>query len=344
MNKLLFLPGVLLLLFAACKQDPIPEPQPVPSTGIQPGQGVFITCEGNFMFGNSSVHYWKTGDTTCSGDLFQAANNRPLGDVCQSITVIGNRGYLVVNNSGKVEVVRMDDFSSVATINGFTSPRYLLPVSSTKAYVSDLYANRIAVVDLNSNQLTGSVPLIGQSGKMILYNGEVFVTNSESNKLYVINAQTDVLTDSIVLADGASSIVQDAAGKLWVLCSGNWQGTSAGMLVRINPATHQTEQSWSLPPASGAKELCINPQGTTLYFLQNGVRAMLTTDQQLPAQPFIAQGTRNYYALNCLPNGELMLSDAVDFVQRSYVYRYSASGTELQHVRAGINAGTIYYY
>ncbi|MCA6364124.1 MAG: hypothetical protein IM638_13890 [Bacteroidetes bacterium] len=344
MNKLLLLFGALLLLFTACKQDPLPEPQPVPVSGIQPGQGVFITCEGNFMFGNSSVHYWKTGDTTCSGDLFQAANNRLLGDVCQSITVIGNRGYVVVNNSGKVEVVEMDDFKSIATINGFTSPRYLLPVSTTKAYVSDLYANQIAVVDLAGNQLSGSIPLPGKTGKMLLHNGEVFVTNSANNKLYVINAQTDVVTDSILLADGAGSIVQDAAGKLWVLCSGNWQGTSSGMLARINPATHQVEQSWSLPPSSGAKELCVNAQGTTLYFLQNGVRAMLITDQQLPAQAFIAQGQRNYYALASLPNGELMVSDAVDFVQRSYIYRYSASGAELQHVRAGINAGTIHYY
>jgi hypothetical protein len=344
MNKLLLSFGVWVMLFTACKQDPVPEPDPVPVSGIQPGQGVFITCEGNFMFGNSSVHYWKTGDTTCSGDLFQAANNRPLGDVCQSISVIGNRGYVVVNNSGKVEVVEMDDFKSVATINGFTSPRYLLPVSSTKAYVSDLYANRITVVDLAGNQITGTIPLAGKSGKMLLHNGEVFVTNSETNKLYIINAQTDVLTDSIVLAEGGGSIVQDAVGKLWVLCSGNWQGTTPGMLARINPATHQVEQNWSLPPSSGAKELCVNAQGTTLYFLQNGVRAMLTTDQQLPAQTFIAQGPRNYYALACLPNGELMVSDAVDFVQRSYIYRYSASGVELQRVRAGINAGTINYY
>ncbi|MCU0435188.1 MAG: hypothetical protein MUC87_17155 [Bacteroidia bacterium] len=343
MNKLLISFAAVVVLFAACKQDPLPEP-PAPAQGIQPGQGVFIVCEGNFMFGNSSVHYWKYGDAECSSDLFQAANNRPLGDVCQSLTIIGNRGYVVMNNSNRVEVVSLNDFKSIATINGFTSPRYLLPVNSAKAYVSDLYANRISIVDLNTNDVTGRISLAGKTEQMLLHNGEVFVTNSENNKLYVINPQTDSLTDSLVLADGGSSLVLDANEKLWVLCSGNWQGSTSGGLFRINPATHLIEQSFALPPSSGAKSLCLSPQADTLYYLQNGVKRMAITDQQLPAQAFIAQGTRNFYALACVPGGELMVSDAVDFVQRSYVYRYSAAGAELQSVRAGINAGFIVHY
>ncbi|MGL5891001.1 MAG: YncE family protein, partial [Bacteroidia bacterium] len=278
-----------LLLFAvSCKQDPLPEPVPAPAGGILPGQGMFITGEGNFQFGNATVYYWKPGDTIASGDLFQPANQRPLGDVCHSMTIVGNRAYVVVNNSGKIEIVNLSDFKSTTVINGFTSPRYLLPVSSTKAYVSDLYANAISVVDLVTNTITGSIALSGKTEQLLLHNGEVFVTNTESDKLYVINPQTDQLTDSIQVAKGGSSLVLDANNKVWVLCSGNWQGTLPGGLFRINPATHQVEQNWSIATGSGVKGLCTNQQRDQLLFIRTDVFRMNITDQQLPTQPFIA--------------------------------------------------------
>lgn len=335
---------LLLLAAAGCKDDPLPEPTPQPVSGIQPGQGMFIAAEGNFQFGNASVYYWKPGDTVASGDLFLPANQRPLGDICQSITINGNRGYVVVNNSGKVEVVDLSNFKSTATITGFTSPRYLLPVSATKAYVSDLYANALSVVDLTTNTISGSILLNGKTEKMLLHNGEVFVTNSETDKLYVVNPQTDQLTDSIVLAKGGNSLVLDANNKLWVLCGGNWQGTLPGGLFRVDPLAHQVEQSFSIAAGSGAKAICTNPQRDQLYFLQTAIFRMAITDQQLPIQAFVPAANRNFYALSCLPSGEVIASDAIDFVQRSRIYRYSAAGVELQSVRAGIISGSISWY
>jgi DNA-binding beta-propeller fold protein YncE len=335
---------LLLLLVFGCKEDPLPEPVPAPAGGIQPGQGMFITAEGNFQFGNAAVYYWKPGDTIASGDLFQPANQRPLGDVCHSMTIVGNRAYVVVNNSGKIEAVNLPDFKSTAVINGFTSPRYLLPVNTTKAYVTDLYANAISVVDLSTNTITGSIQLNGKTEQLLMHKGEVFVTNTETDKLYIINPQTDQLTDSIPLAKGGSSMVLDANNKIWVLCSGNWQGTLPGGLFRINPVSHQVEQSWSIAAGSGVKGLCTNQQRDQLYYIQTDILRMNITDQQLPLQAFITSGNRNFYTVSVLPSGDVIAADAIDYVQRSRVYRYSSAGAELQSVRAGIISGSIVWY
>ncbi|MGL5888755.1 MAG: YncE family protein, partial [Bacteroidia bacterium] len=160
----------------------------------------------------------------------------------------------------------------------------------------------------------------------------------------VINPQTDQLTDSIQVAKGGSSLVLDANNKVWVLCSGNWQGTLPGGLFRINPATHQVEQSWSIAAGSGVKGLCTNQQRDQLLFIRTDVFRMNITDQQLPAQPFVAAGNRNFYTVAVLPSGEVIAGDAIDYVQRSRMYRYSAAGNELQSVKAGIISGSIVWY
>ena len=105
--------------------------------------GVFIINEGNIGWGNGSVSFFDFTELKVYNHLFQKANNRVLGDVPQSMFIMDNLGFIVVNNSGKIEVVNMDNFRSVNTITGLTSPRYFLPVSESNAYVSDLYSGSI---------------------------------------------------------------------------------------------------------------------------------------------------------------------------------------------------------
>ena len=71
----------------------------------------------------------------------------------------------------KIEVIDVGSFSSLHTITGFNSPRSFLPVSSTKAYVTDLYSNSIQIVNLNSSTITGSILVNGWTEDLIQYDG-----------------------------------------------------------------------------------------------------------------------------------------------------------------------------
>lgn len=330
-------------LFFSCRKD---KPDALPQTTVSVNSnGVFITNEGNFQFGNAKVSYYNPDQTTVTEDLFQPANNRPLGDVCQSLCLFNGKAYLVINNSNKIEVVNPQTFVASATIKGFSSPRYFLPVSKNKAYITDFTSNNISIVDLSTNVISGTIPCSGWTEELALAYGKAFVTNEKSNKVYVVNTSTDKLADSIVVGYASNSIKEDKNGKLWVLCSGNKTNSIKASLHCINPVTNQVEQSFQFPNASDNPwRLDINGTSDTLYFLNKGVYRMTINSTALPDSPFIPQESREFYGLGIDPiNSIIYVSDAVDYVQRGIIYRYKAEGTLINTFPAGIIPGDFYF-
>ena len=108
--------------------------------------GYFVTNEGNFGSGNGSVSFISNNGSV-QNDVFYNTNMFYLGDVVQSMTIANDKGYIVVNNSGKVEVVDSADLSLKYSITDLTSPREVIKVSDSVVYISDLYSNAISVFD-----------------------------------------------------------------------------------------------------------------------------------------------------------------------------------------------------
>lgn len=341
-NKIEYAFILSCLLFSCRKDKPDDVLQPTVSTGIN---GVFVTNEGNFQFGNAQVSYYEPSQTASTQDLFKPNNNRPLGDVCQSMYLFNSKAYIIVNNSSKIEVVNENTFVSSATITGFASPRYFLPVSNNKAYVTDLYSNTISIVDLSNNTISGNIACNGWTEQLAQAYGKVFVTSQSSNNLYIINTLTDVLMDSIVIGYAANSIAEDKNGKLWVLCNGSETNTINASLHRINPVTNVVEQTFTFSNSSDAPlKLHFNGTNDTLYFLNNGVYQMPITAGSLPSEALIPQVGNNFYALGIDPNNSVIyVADAVDYVQRGVVYRYQPDGTLINTFLAGINPGHFYF-
>lgn len=328
----------------ACIKDtpPVPTNQQINITGTG---GVYIINEGAFQFGNASVDYLDFSNGQVSSDVYTAANATPLGDVAQSYTVINNKGYIVVNNSGKIEVVNPLTFKSISTITGFLSPRYILPVSVNKAYVSDFKSNSIVIIDLNTNTKTGSIPCKGWTEEMVLLYGKAYVTNYFSNYLYVVNTATDVIEDSLAVSWGGNSMRIDKNGKLWLLCSGEKLKSIKGALYKINPITKQVELSLQFPNADDAP-FKLNSNGTndTLYYLNNNIYKMPINANSLPASAFVQQGSKSFYGLGVNPiNGDVYAGDAIDYIQKGKVYIYKNNGTPITNFLTGYVPAYFYF-
>ncbi|MCO6483022.1 MAG: hypothetical protein J5I62_09530 [Flavobacteriales bacterium] len=325
-----------LLATWGCRKDK-PE-EPLQATAGPVGEhGVYITNEGNFQWGNASVSFYDKVTQTATEDLYGPANGGPIGDVCQSMVLHGGKGYVVVNNSGKVVVVDPGTFVEQAVITGFQSPRYFLPVGDDKAYVSDYYAGKVAVVDLIGNAITGHIPCPGTTQEMVLHGGKAYVVNETRGEVHVIDVGTDAVTDTIVVNKGANSIVQDAHGKLWVACSGG--GGTAPAIKRIDTQAAAVEASFSYAnSANNPWRLRINGTGDTLYFLKGGVFRMAINDPAAPTSAFIPADGRNLYGLGVDPSdGNIYLADALDYTQRGVIYRYGPDGSLQGTFHAGIN-------
>jgi hypothetical protein len=348
-TRFLFLAFIAVIFITGCSKErirekPVDPPDPIDSTSFK--SGIFVVNEGNFNWGNASVTYIDrtTGDDY--NNLFQTVNERPLGDVAQSMKTFNNKGYIIVNNSNTVEVVSLDDFKSVASIKGFSAPRYLEVIDSSKAYVTNMKGD-ISVVDLNSSQITKTIPTGEWTEAMIRYQSYIFVTCvgkfSESTtkrkaKLLVINTKDDRIVDSIQTGKEPLGIVIDKKEKIWVLSTGGWDNVEPATLIRVNPDLMQVEKVFVFPASQSVpSRLSINPSGDTLYFLKNGVFQMPVTAGDLPSDPFIQAGGKLFYGLGIDPaNGTLWTTDAVDYVSNGKAYHYSqSSGTLIGSFETG---------
>ncbi len=330
-----FLFWVLVLpIFAGCRKDK-PAPPDKTTADLAGAHGVYITNEGNFQWGNATVSWFDPATGEAVEDLYAPANGTGVGDVCQSMFLHNGKAYLVVNNSGKVVVVNKDNFAEQATITGLTSPRYFLPVGSNKGYVTELFGNKIRVLDLDVNAIAANIAFPGVGQELVMAGGKVFVTNESKRYLYVVDPVADVITDSVAVSRGGNSLALGAHGKVWLACSGGG-GTSAA-IYRIDPGSLQVEASFNIPSPGKPWRLRANAAGDTLYYLNGGVYQMPADATTLPTAPFSAAAGRNLYALGVAPDGAVYVADAVDHVQRAVVYRYRPDGTEIGTFHAGTN-------
>ncbi|MBE0647682.1 MAG: YncE family protein [Bacteroidales bacterium] len=342
--------GILsILVVSSCSKDPIrPNPGPIdpPSDDSTTfSKGFFIVNEGNFNWGNASVTYIDNSTGTAHQNVFQEVNHRPLGDVAQSMKIMNSRGYIVINASNRVEVVDLKDFKTIKSIEGFNSPRYIEFVDSTKAYVTNLYKD-ISVVDLVTMTITKTIQTPEWTEGMVKYNNYMFVTcigeftepsSKRKAKLLILDTKEDKIIDSIPTATEPIGIVIDKKMKLWVLCSGGWDGYAAPALIRVNPDLRQVEKAFSFSSADIPSRLDINPSRDTIYYLQNGIYQMPVTASSAPSQPLVSSANHLFYGMAIHPvDGTIFATDAIDYVQSGDAFQYSSStGAQLNSWETG---------
>jgi hypothetical protein len=338
-NRLCFSLGSSLLLFS-CTDDKTDSPK----TDIQKNSGVFVANEGTFTFGNASLFYINLDKDSLSSqsDIFKQVNNRPLGDILQSLALIDEKLWLIVNNSGKIEIVEPSTGLSINSIRGLKSPRYALQVSPSKVYVTDLYSQHITVINPQSYAVIGSIKCAGWTEELISHDGKVWVCNHDREYLYVIDPTKDIVTDSIKVAYGGSSILKDKNGMIWILCSGDETKNKIGGLFGINSNSATVSQKWLFDnSAFNPVKLKQNPNQDSLYFVFKGIFGFPKTTALLPANPFIIQESgSSFYGLTIEPiRGDLLVADAIDYQSKGYVRIYSANGKYKKKFQVGVNPG-----
>ncbi len=342
-KPLLFLALSVLLVSCVKLTDPvIIDVDIVPS--FLSGPGVFIVNEGNFNWGNGSLSFYSYDSAKLYNNVFRSVNNRILGDIPNQMVIQGDYAYIVVNNSGKIEVVKQKTLGSIKTIEKLKSPRYISMIGSTKSYVSSLFSDSLTIIDLSTNATSGYIDIGHPSEALVTFSGKAFAAHwYNGNKIMVINTINDILTDSIEVGPEPESMVIDKNAVLWVLCNGGWKRENFAELIAINTLTLEIEKRFTFPSKDDSP-LCLQIDGTgnTLYYIHNGIKRMSIDAAQLPEVPLIAETERKFYKFGVNPlNGDIFITDAADYQQKGYVLYYKNDGTFVTAMQADIIPGSL---
>ncbi len=345
-----FLEAVFLLLsflFACSGDDPMP-PAPVGSVGY------FIVNEGGYEKGNTSISFFDRTMGTISNNVFLAANGVPLGDQAQSMAVHDGKGFIVVQNSGKIEVIDTDNFTTIATISeNIMSPRYFVGLSATKGYLSDWGDDRVTgtvkVLDLINYSVIQTISA-GQGTDKLFLDGEIlYAVNAggfgRDSTVIAINTNTDKIINTFIVGDNPNSLQKDKEGNIWIATSGHtqyndkWevlaeQSTTAS-IVKLNSSGKELMKLTFDGIGESVAHLNINTDGNQLYYLHSGVvYRMSTSATSLPTSKFI---DKRLYGLAVDPiDNTLIGCEAPDFSASGNIIIYDAEGNQISTTVVGI--------
>ena len=281
MKKAFLVLGAALSL-AACSKDVVPPkdaslegdivlmPMGINESGYSK---LFVLNEGGMGSNNSTLDFMRLKESWYITDAFGKMNPgiaAGLGDVGNDIAVHGRELWIVVNNSGIVEVISAADETEIAAIQ-VPTPRNIA-FDSQYAYVTSwagAHANgsydkdgnyvitdssnpkgQVYRIDLNTKKVDGSVEVGYQPEGIAYYDGKLYVANSGGissqlppmysydNTVSIIDVNTFKVIGSTEVAPNLKSIYADGNGAIFVTTFGNYWDVHTGLYVFLasNPS------------------------------------------------------------------------------------------------------------
>jgi hypothetical protein len=172
---------------------------------------------------------------------------------------------------------------------------------------------------------------------------------SFDNKILIIDAENDRVVDSIEVLKQPNSMVLDRYNDLWILTDGGFPESPYGYetpgLLKVEAGSDESVVVFRFLKGEQPSSLCMNGGRDTLYFLNNHVYRVPVVDAVEPElfveSTYDAGSLGGFYGLAVdNSSGDVYVSDAIDFVQRGVVYRFSAAGNPLDTIPAGIVPGS----
>ena len=345
--------SVILILVSCLLWGACDKPNPLPNPVGQYSEGVFVVNEG--MFGNTSgtiTHFDRENETTTQR-IFWENNQRDLGDVVQSLVFEGDRGYIVVNNSNKIEVVEAATFAEKAQITGLRLPRYCLPISNTEAYVTEWGADgltgSLARIDLVNNTLLERIAVEQGPERLLLKNGLLYITHvggfGTNNKVTVFDVQQRQVVRVLTVADKPSGMVEDQQGWLWVACAGevnyltypniDTANSTESKLIAIDPITNTIAQEINFGKGNPIGNLVVksNPSDQ-LFYTRAGQVWRYNVVTGLEEALFAG----SYYGLGYDPATQYLYAATSSGINPATIQRFRLDGTLVDAYTGGVFA------
>lgn len=326
---------------------------------------LFVLNEGKMNTNNASLDFFRFSDGNYVRNAFQQMNPGQvlgLGDVGNDIQIYEDKLWLVINNSGLVEVVNPEDEKHMATVK-VPTPRQIA-FGDGYAYVTSwsgaAYGNGDRVgavykVSTRSYEVTDSLHVGFQPEGIAEYDGKLYVANSGGMKsdysyddrVSVIDVKSFEVEKEITVAKNIQSIVAEN-GSLWVSTLGDYYMVQSGIWQVDLASGKVLPQSEALASVrtSGKMFECddviytfnnvyaadYSVEANELYMLDVKTGAVRT--EKLDKSVQVAYGI-------CVngDNGDIYVGDAADYVNPGKVHCFSKDLKLKWSAVAGVDPG-----
>ncbi|MCB9195544.1 MAG: YncE family protein [Flavobacteriales bacterium] len=314
---------IVIAIAISCKKKEIgPQCPTCMNDVVSSSTDVLIGCEGNFGWGNASLTLYNPENFSTTQQVFQNVNGFNLGDVLQSFCQWQEKLYIILNNSGKIEIVDTSNYQYLGTINGLTSPRYMVTKGNI-GYVSDLYSNSITTIDLLTNTVTGSISTGRWTEHLLIDNNFLYITCPDTTWVLKYDLFVDSFIDTIVVGKAPSGIQKSNDGNIWVLTSGGYN-QEIPKLISYDGSNITKNLSFSSTIESPSN-LMYNSRSNLFFYLNNGLFTYDPNAVSLSLNPSVYPNNSVFYGLGIDPNNsDIYITDAVDYVQQGRVFRFDS--------------------
>ena len=328
--------------------------------------GLYLLNEGNMGSNKCTLDYLDFADGTYARNIYAERNPtvvKELGDVGNDIGIYGDKLYIVVNCSHKVEVLNARTGARLGQID-IPNPRYVR-FHRDKAYVSAYVApvslsasdERGAVyqIDTLSLAITGTVTVGYQPEEMEIVNDYMYVANSGGYRAPTYDNTVSVLqlldfknVGEIKVDINLNHIRRDSLNRLWVNSRGDNNARKSRLYL-----LDKKSGAGSMAVVDTIDTACSNfaIAGNKLYFYatdwsddsqSNTVRYGIVdiNSRKVVSDNFITDGTEQQiktpYGIAIHPvTGDIYLTDAKNYVSSGTLFCFSSAGKLKWKVRTG---------
>lgn len=294
-------------------------------------KGFYVINEGNFGWGNASLGYVDDSFSYYE-HIYEGVNSKKLGDVFQQMYTWGEKHYLVLNNSSKIEVINKETHSSAFTISNLGTPRYMT-VAGSNGFVNDLFSDKITVFNLVNGAIIKTISLGATMDRV--YRSSDWVIGVANKKVYKIDSRDMELKDSLDFGMQVLDLVSDEDSMVFAI----GKGVNDSLFgLHLDPISLEVIGKKYLEFLL-AKPNYLRANKKGVYFTQghNFFRYQFdkTTTTTYAVDAMMQLG--NIYGMNVHPiSGNFYFCDAKDYTQKGEIIIINQDLEEVQRLKVGV--------
>lgn len=237
-----FFAAVMSVAIAACSDD---EPEilgqdveEVPAADATSGgdyAGFYVLNEGNMGSNKCTLDYYDYDRHTYIRNIYAERNPEvvmSLGDTGSDMAIYGDRLYIVVNGSHKVEILDARSARRIGQVD-VSSPRRIA-FDGKYAYVTSFVGGdndkgSLVRIDLDKMAADGSLTVgycpegvVAKDGKLYVANSQLYSKGIFDNTITVVDAREWKVDYTITAEVNLCHILFDQYDQLWVNSKGNY--------------------------------------------------------------------------------------------------------------------------